>query len=119
MLDSQHIDSTAREKTEILLKENESVFIWPKELGLEYKDVNEYCIASKVDELPTDYVLKNTVTGIEGILQYKFRQIKWKNDLELSFNKLLRIIRQENMTMPSFFFPALYLADEGLEKFNL
>ena len=75
MLDSQHIDSTAREKTEILLKENESVFIWPKELGLQYKDLNEYCVASKVDELPTDYILKNTVTGIEGMLTYKLKQI--------------------------------------------
>ena len=75
MLDSQQLDETAKEKTEILLKDNESVFIWPKELGLEYKDLNEYCVAKGVDEIPANFILKNTINGQADLLKFKLQQL--------------------------------------------
>jgi hypothetical protein len=71
ILDSQHLDEASRTKTEILLNEGESVFLWPKTLGLQYKDFNELCIDKKLNEINESFILENTVTGFSGLLKLK------------------------------------------------
>lgn len=74
MLDSQWLDETSKQKTELLLKSGESVFIWPKMLGEQFKDFNEYCMKNKIDEIPYQFIIKNTFQGEAGLLSFKLLQ---------------------------------------------
>lgn len=74
ILDSQWLDDTSREKTEILLNSGEMVFVWPRALGEEYKDLNDYCVANKIDEIPYNFIVKNTLHGEAGLLKFKLMQ---------------------------------------------
>ena len=67
VLDSQWIDKASLNKTEILLKAGESVFIWPEKFGKRFKDFNDICIACNIDEISHDFIEKNTFEGLEGI----------------------------------------------------
>lgn len=71
VLDSQWLDGTSKQKTELLLKEGERVFIWPKTLGLNFKDFNEYCTKADRDEVPYEFILKNVLEGEVGLLKFK------------------------------------------------
>lgn len=71
ILDSQYLDSAAKEKSEILLSEGEKVFIWPKNIGEQYKDFNEIAIDKKLNEIPEKFILDNTFEGLTGILKLK------------------------------------------------
>lgn len=62
-LDNQYIDETSKEKTDILLKKNESVFIWPKKYK-KFKDINSLCMALKLDEISSEFIIKNTASNI-------------------------------------------------------
>lgn len=58
-LDNQHIDPTAKQRTNILLDNNECVFIWPKKYQ-KIKDINELCVRLKRDEISPNFILNNT-----------------------------------------------------------
>ena len=60
-----------KEKSEILLNDGESVFIWPRKEGAIYKDFNEMCIDLEMNEVPEQFILNNTYTGLSGILKLK------------------------------------------------
>ena len=70
VLDNQHIDQSAREKTEILLREGHKCFIWPRELR-GYKDFNDICTRIGRDEITPPFVMSNSYSGIEGIVKLK------------------------------------------------
>lgn len=67
LLDNQWCDEASYKKTEILLNQNESVFIWPEELK-QYKDVNEYCIDKKLDEFDQKIILGSVYQGLQGLV---------------------------------------------------
>lgn len=67
VLDSQHIDSAARNKSIKLLEMGESVFVWPHKLGSKYKDFNDIAIDMNVNKIPPDFILKNTFKGKDGL----------------------------------------------------
>lgn len=67
VLDNQRIDKASRKKTLFLLKQGYKVFLWPEELK-NYKDLNEVCVATKLDKISTKFILKNTISGMRGIL---------------------------------------------------
>lgn len=75
VMDNQWRDEASYEVSRKLLEKNESVFLWPKEL-LEYKDLNEICIKMNLNEIPYQFIVKNTFKGMKGKLQYS--QIKCK-----------------------------------------
>jgi hypothetical protein len=74
VLDSQWIDNASLSKSEILLKEGETIFIWPENFGKRFKDFNDICVACKVDEISSEFIQKNSFKGLEGIL--KLAEIK-------------------------------------------
>ena len=74
ILDSQWGDRASMIKTEALLKQGETVFIWPEALGKKYKDFNDLAIAAKKDEISWDWIQKNTFHGLKGIV--KMTEIK-------------------------------------------
>ena len=69
VLDSQWIDKASLSKSEILLNLGERVFIWPEKIGKRFKDFNDICIAGKVDEIPHEFINKNSWGGLEGIIR--------------------------------------------------
>lgn len=71
VLDSQWNDQASRVKTEALLKDDQCVFIWPKDVGRRFKDVNEMCVHFKIDQISEQYILENTYCGIKGIIKLK------------------------------------------------
>ena len=68
VLDSQWLDQASRMKTETLLKSDECVFIWPKDVGTRFKDVNDMCTFFKIDRLSRQYILDNTYCGLRGLV---------------------------------------------------
>lgn len=69
VLDSQWLDNTSLKKTELLLKDDHTVFIWPEKYGTKYKDFNDICMAYNIDEIKPNFIQKNSFKGIEGILR--------------------------------------------------
>jgi hypothetical protein len=67
-LDSQWNDLASRKKTMRLIEGGETVFIWPEKMGKEFKDLNEYCIASNTNSLDTDFVIQNSFSDIKAKL---------------------------------------------------
>ena len=74
VLDSQWQDDTSRIKTEILLKNKQCVFMWPKDIGQRFKDINEMCMYFDIDCITEQFILDNTFCGLKGIV--KLKQIK-------------------------------------------
>lgn len=56
-LDNQHVDATSAEKTKELIKSGFKVFQWPKHLI--YKDLNEWCVDEKLNEIDCSFILNN------------------------------------------------------------
>ena len=73
VLDSQWQDAASLLKTNILLKQDQCVFIWPRETGKRFKDINDMCVYFKVDKISTKYLLDNTYCGLQGLI--KLRQM--------------------------------------------
>jgi hypothetical protein len=62
VLDNQHQDETAREKTKQLIKTDQQVFVWPRHLP--YKDFNEMCVDRKTNQIEMEFILANTFKGM-------------------------------------------------------
>lgn len=71
VLDSQWLDQTSLTKTEVLLKSDQCVFIWPKNVGQQFKDVNDMCMYFKIDKISEKYILDNTYCGLKGLVKLK------------------------------------------------
>jgi hypothetical protein len=69
VLDNQYIDKTSRKETEFLIKNNQFVFIWPKQY--KQKDFNEICCDFKIDQISSKFILKNTFSGEIALLKIK------------------------------------------------
>lgn len=68
VLDSQWLDKASRNKTNKLIENGETVFIWPEDLGKRYKDINDLCIDKDIIKLEPEYLIKNSYSGIKAKL---------------------------------------------------
>lgn len=57
--DNQNVDSAAKQKTEELIKNNSSVFVWPSRFA-KCKDFNDIAILLQQDSISHDFIIKNT-----------------------------------------------------------
>ena len=48
----------------MVISAGESVVIWPEAEGKKYKDFNDMCIDRGIDEIPVEWLLSNTFTGM-------------------------------------------------------
>ena len=71
VLDSQHQDRAAYNKSIRLLQNNESVFIWPRKIGQMCKDFNDIAVLGYMQHITPEWIIKNTFTGGEGVLKLK------------------------------------------------
>lgn len=69
VLDSQWLDKASKSKTKKLLDAGETVFIWPEDMGKTYKDINEYCVDKKIDEIDKQIILDNSFSDMLGKLK--------------------------------------------------
>lgn len=79
ILDSQWGDRASMIKSEALLKQGETVFIWPETLGRKYKDFNDLAIAAQRDEISWRWIEKHIFRSLEGIV--KMTEIKRYNNV--------------------------------------
>lgn len=68
VLDSQWQDNASYKKTEILIDQGETVFIWPERIGRQFKDINDLCIACNRYEIQPSLFIKNSFSGIKAKL---------------------------------------------------
>lgn len=61
VLDNQDMDETARKKIKQLADSGQKVFVWPK--NLPYKDFNEMCVDKNINQIETDFIIKNSFSG--------------------------------------------------------
>jgi hypothetical protein len=66
VLDSQWQDAASKNKTKFLLDAGLSVFIWPKNLGLKYKDFNAIAVGQKMNKIPATFVDEHSYNGLKG-----------------------------------------------------
>lgn len=69
VLDSQWLDTASRLKSAALLKDNQCVFIWPKNIGQRFKDMNDVCMHFKINEISSQFLSDNTYCGLKGIVK--------------------------------------------------
>jgi len=58
-------------KSTALLKANQCVFVWPRDTGRRFKDINDMCIYFKLNEISNQYLLDNTYCGLKGLVKMK------------------------------------------------
>jgi len=68
VLDSQWQDQASLSKTEVLIEQGSSVFIWPKSLGTKYKDINDICMGQTLDSIPRKLINEYTFRGLKAKL---------------------------------------------------
>lgn len=68
VLDSQWCDKTSLEKSKLLVDQGECVFIWPENIGKQYKDLNELCVAINKPGIGYKFVDKHTHCGLKAKL---------------------------------------------------
>lgn len=70
-LDSQWLDETSREKTELLIEQGEKVFIWPEKYGTQFKDLNDLCVHFKLNEISPQFIKENSYQGVAASMKLK------------------------------------------------
>lgn len=68
VLDSQWQDQASMSKTKKLINQNQHVFIWPKDIGTQYKDLNDLCMRYSLDQIDERFIVSNTYTGLKAKL---------------------------------------------------
>ena len=68
VLDSQWIDYASYSKTKKLLDQDQTVFIWPKHIGTNFKDFNNMIMRFKLDAIDHNFVKNNSYKGLKGKL---------------------------------------------------
>lgn len=68
VLDSQWLDKASKTKTKRLIDAGETVFVWPEKIGTLYKDFNDACIATNIDEISSKFILDNSYSGLKAKL---------------------------------------------------
>jgi len=68
VLDSQWQDTASKIKTKKLIDAGETVFIWPEKIGRNYKDFNDICIAANLNEVTSNFIVKNSYSGLKAKL---------------------------------------------------
>lgn len=68
VLDSQWLDNASRLKTDKLIKQGETVFIWPEDKGKSFKDFNDYCIATNTFSINPEFIINNSFNSLKAEL---------------------------------------------------
>ena len=56
------------------INEGKRIFIWPKQF-MKFKDFNEICCSLELDEIPWNFVVKNSASGQEAMIKQKLKPL--------------------------------------------
>ena len=70
IFDNDKNNSEMQKTVQRYIEQGKNIFIWPRELK-QFKDVNEVCCKLGLDSISTDFILKNTFTGLEASVKFK------------------------------------------------
>ena len=70
VLDSQWQDNASYNKTKRLLDQGATVFIWPKDIGLVYKDFNDMTSDLSIDDISNKFITKHSYSGLKGKAEF-------------------------------------------------
>lgn len=68
VLDNQLDNVTVCKKYAELIERGEKIFFWPTEFAA-YKDINDVCVDTKRDYIPTKLIINNTFSGMQAQLK--------------------------------------------------
>lgn len=77
VFDNDKNNAQTSKKIEKSIKEGKQIFIWPKEMT-RFKDVNEVCCSLKIDEIPWQFIVKNSAKGNQALLKYKLSKTSFQ-----------------------------------------
>ena len=66
VLDSQWQDRASLSKTKKLIQQGQTVFLWPKAIGMEFKDFNEMACKYEMDQISHKFIKKNSYKGMKA-----------------------------------------------------
>jgi len=75
VLDSQWQDRASLIKTKKLIQEGHTVFIWPKNIGTQFKDFNDMTIHYNINKISPKFIKENSHKGMKA--NVILTQIKW------------------------------------------
>lgn len=70
VFDNDKNNKQTAKKIEKYIKDGKQIFIWPKEFS-KFKDFNEICCNLELDEIPWNFILKNSAKGNEALIKQK------------------------------------------------
>ena len=68
VLDSQWSDNASRNKTNKLIENGETVFIWPEDIGRKFKDINDLCISRNKSYIEPEFFIENSHSDMKAKL---------------------------------------------------
>lgn len=68
VLDSQWQDEAGLKKSYKLIENNQTVFVWPENIGKKFKDFNEICCALKLNSIKPEFIIENSHSGLKAKL---------------------------------------------------
>lgn len=71
VLDSQWLDKTSKIKTNLLIEQGHTVFIWPESIGKHYKDLNDMCVDKNLPGIGYKFLEKHSYSGMKAKLMLK------------------------------------------------
>jgi DNA primase len=74
VFDNDKNNKQTSRKIEKYIKEGKKIFVWPKEFQ-KFKDFNEICCSLELDEIPWNFVVKNSAAGQEAQLKQKLLRV--------------------------------------------
>ena len=74
VFDNDKNNEQTAKRIEKHIKQNKRIFIWPKEFS-KFKDFNEICCSLEIDEIPWQFVVKNSAVGQEALLKQKLLKV--------------------------------------------
>jgi hypothetical protein len=72
VFDNDKDNKQTRRKVESYINKGYNVFVWPKEFK-QFKDFNEICCKLQLNEIPWNFVVKNSANGSEALIKQKIR----------------------------------------------
>ena len=74
VFDNDKNNKQTSRKIEKYIKEGKKIFVWPKQFQ-KFKDFNEICCSLELDEIPWNFVVKNSAAGQEAQLKQKLLRV--------------------------------------------
>ena len=68
VLDSQWQDEAALKKSIKLVENEQRLFIWPENIGTQFKDFNEMCCKFSLNSIKPEFIIKNSYSGLKAKL---------------------------------------------------